>query len=218
MTRGAFITIEGGEGVGKTTSLAAIETHLRTLCVPDFLMTREPGGTELGETVREWILNGAHGDLSAEVEALLMFAARADHLTRVIRPALANGIWVVCDRFTDATRAYQGAGRGADPGLLDAIAEGVQKGLVPDLTLLLDAPIEIGMARIANRAHDHFEREDRSFFERVRSAYLNLAASEPDRIRVIDASAPQPEVLAAIRGELDAFRARFVGRVVGASA
>ena len=159
MSRGAFITVEGGEGVGKSTSLAAIARFLdgQNLSVR---LTREPGGTALGEQVRHWILDGDHGRLGAEVEALLMFAARADHLDRLIRPELESGAWIVCDRFTDATLAYQGGGRGADMDFLRAISAGVQRGLVPDLTLLLDAPIAVGMSRIANRRHDHFEREE----------------------------------------------------------
>lgn len=208
MPRGAFITVEGGEGVGKSTSLAAIESALRAQAV-QVRLTREPGGTALGETIRSWILDGDHGRLSAEVEALLMFAARAQHLEQLIRPELERGSWVVCDRFTDATLAYQGGGRGADEAFLGALAQGVQRGLEPDLTLLLDAPVEIGMARIANRAHDHFEREQAAFFERVRQRYLALAAACPERIRIIDASASPEAVAAAIRQELERFTRRF---------
>src|SRR5262245_41616227 len=156
---GAFITLEGGEGVGKSKSLGAIAAHLQSRGI-EVLTTREPGGTPLGETIRRWILEGDHGALSAEIEALLMFAARAQHLDAVIRPALAAGKWVVCDRFTDATFAYQGGGRGADAQLLAALETGVQRGLTPDLTLLLDAPPDVGRLRIATRgAADHFERE-----------------------------------------------------------
>ena len=210
MPRGAFITVEGGEGVGKSTSLAAIAEFLggRGLAIR---LTREPGGTPVGEQIRAWILNGDHGRLSADVEALLMFAARAEHLEKLIRPELEQGRWVVCDRFTDATLAYQGGGRGADEGFLHALARGVQRGLEPDLTLLLDAPVDIGMARIAGRAHDHFEREERAFFERVRGRYLELAAAEPGRIRVIDASAPPAAVASAIGRELENFVRRFPG-------
>jgi dTMP kinase len=204
MPRGAFVTVEGGEGVGKSSSLAAIESHLRSRGI-NVTLTREPGGTALGEAVRSWILGGEHGSLSAEVEALLMFAARSQHLDELIRPVLASGNWVVCDRFTDATLAYQGGGRGAAKRFLRTLAEEVQRGFVPDLTLLLDAPVDVGLARIADRPHDHFEREDRAFFERVRRTYLDLAAAEPARIRIVDASAPQTEVLEAIASELDAF-------------
>jgi len=199
--RGMFITLEGGEGVGKSTNLAFVAALLRS-AGHEVVTTREPGGTPLGERVRGWVLEGDHGSLSAEVETLLMFAARAEHLDKVIRPALAAGRSVVCDRFTDATFAYQGGGRGASQSLLDSLRREVQQGLEPDLTLLLDAPLEIGEARIAARTLDHFEREARSFFERVRAAYLDLAARAPERITVIDASLPletvQSKIAAAI--------------------
>jgi dTMP kinase len=211
MARGAFITIEGAEGVGKTSSLDAIEAFLATRGI-EVRTTREPGGTALGEAVRTWVLDGDHGSLSAEVEALLMFAARAQHLDQLIRPTLAGGTWIVCDRFTDATLAYQGGGRGADPEWLRSIAAGIQAGLEPDLTLLLDAPVEIGMARISGRRHDHFEREAAPFFERVRRRYLDLAAEFPERIRVVDAAASQSAVRAAIEHELAAFCERFDAR------
>jgi len=206
--RGAFVTLEGGEGVGKSTNLALVVAHLEARGV-EVVATREPGGTPLGETIRAWILDGEHGALSAEVEALLMFAARARHLDTVIRPALAAGKWVVCDRFTDATFAYQGGGRGADIGLLDALETGVQRGLEPDLTLLLDAPLEVGRRRIAARALDHFEREQTPFFERVRRAYLDRARRDPNRIKVIDAAGTLEQVQAAIIRELDAVLASF---------
>ena len=206
--RGAFVTLEGGEGVGKSTNLALVVAHLEARGV-EVVATREPGGTPLGETIRAWILDGEHGALSAEVEALLMFAARARHLDTVIRPALAAGKWVVCDRFTDATFAYQGGGRGADIGLLDALETGVQRGLEPDLTLLLDAPLEVGRRRIAARALDHFEREQTPFFERVRRAYLDRARRDPKRIKVIDAAGTLEQVQAAIIRELDAVLASF---------
>jgi dTMP kinase len=208
MARGAFITIEGGEGVGKTSSLEAIEAFLGRHKIA-VSMTREPGGTPLGEAVRTWILDGEHGSLSAEVEALLMFAARAEHLDKLIRPALARGNWVVCDRFTDATLAYQGGGRGADIAFLRSIAAGIQGGLEPDLTLLLDAPVEVGLSRIAGRPHDHFEREGEPFFERVRQTYLDLAAADPGRIHTVDASGSPDSVRRAIERELESFCDRF---------
>ncbi|HUF72901.1 MAG TPA: dTMP kinase [Gammaproteobacteria bacterium] len=216
MARGAFITIEGGEGVGKTSSLNAIETFLEARGI-DVRMTREPGGTSLGEAVRDWILDGDHGRLGAEVEALLMFAARAQHIEQLIRPTLADGTWIVCDRFTDATLAYQGGGRGADPDWLRSIAAGIEAGLKPDLTLLLDAPVEIGMARIAGRRHDHFEREAAPFFERVRRCYLELAEASPERFRVIDAGASQASVREAIERELDSFCERFDARMMASA-
>lgn len=206
--RGAFITIEGAEGVGKSSSLAAAEACLRN-CGVATRVTREPGGTPLGEMLREWILHGEHGTLSAEVEALLMFAARAQHLEDVIRPAITAGIWTVCDRFTDATFAYQGGGRGANRQFLQHLTDAVQQGLNPDLTLLLDAPVAIGLKRIAERPHDHFEREQLDFFERVRTAYLERATAEPGRFRVIDASQAQDVVELQITRELTAFVERF---------
>jgi dTMP kinase len=201
--RGAFISLEGVEGVGKSTNVAFTADAVRRAGY-DVVTTREPGGTQLGERVRDWILNGDHGTLSPEIEALLMFAARARHLDEVIRPTLAAGRWVVCDRFTDATIAYQGGGRGASRTLLDALKAEIQKGLEPDLTLLLDAPLEVGASRISDRKPDHFEREQRPFFERVRAAYLSLAAQHPKRIKIIDAALPLPEVQRRIEAEIAA--------------
>ena len=208
MTRGAFISLEGVEGVGKSTNVAFTADAVRRAGY-DVVTTREPGGTPLGEHVREWILNGEHGTLSAETEALLMFAARARHLDEVIRPALAARRWVVCDRFTDATIAYQGGGRGASRTLLDALKNEIQKGLEPDLTLLLDAPLEVGAGRIGDRKPDHFEREQRPFFERVRAAYLALAEQHPERIKIVDAAMPLPQVQRQIEAHVAALVERF---------
>ena len=208
MTRGVFISLEGIEGVGKSTNVAFTADAVRRAGW-SVVTTREPGGTELGERVREWILHGSHGALSAEVEALLMFAARARHLDEVIRPALADGRCVVCDRFTDATFAYQGAGRGANRTLLETLRTQVQKGLEPDLTLLLDAPLDIGAARIGSRTRDHFEREQRPFFERVRGEYLALAAQEPERVKLIDAAAPLTDVQRQIQAQVTALLDRL---------
>lgn len=208
MSRGAFITVEGTEGVGKSTSLEAIERCVRSLG-HDVVLTREPGGTELGERIRDWVLHGGHGDLSAEVEALLMFAGRRHHLEHVIEPALGRGQWVVCDRFTDATFAYQGGGKGLDQAFLQCLREHVQRGLVPDLTLLLDAPAEVGLARIGDREPDHFEREGAEFFERVRGAYLSIAAAEPDRVRIVDASAARDSVAEQLEQAIRTFAARL---------
>ena len=199
--RGAFITLEGIEGVGKSTNLAFVESALRARGL-EVVTTREPGGTDLGERVRGWILDGDHGVLAPEVETLLMFAARAHHLDRVIRPALAAGRWVVCDRFTDATFAYQGGGRGADLGLLETLEAAVQRGLTPDLTLLLDAPLEVGRQRIRDRKADHFEREEQPFFARVRAAYRELAKRHPQRIKLVDASQPLTAVQEQIAAHL----------------
>jgi len=204
--RGAFVTIEGIEGVGKTTCLDAVRESLERAGVP-VRVTREPGGTAFGERLRDLVLHGHHAEpLRGETEALLMFAARAQHLSLVIEPALDRGEWVVCDRFTDATFAYQGGGRGVDAAFLECLRDGVQRGLEPDLTLLLDAPVEVGRARIAERAHDHFEREQQNFFERVRRAYLRLAERHPARIKIIDATQPRE----AVAREIDAVLGRFV--------
>ena len=198
----AFVTLEGTEGVGKSTSLAFIEQIL-SAAGHHVVVTREPGGTQLGEQIRNLILEGNHQYLSAEIEALLMFAARAQHLNEVIRPALADGAWVLCDRFTDSTFAYQGGGRGVSARFLTSLKVAIQGNLEPDLTLLFDAPIEIGMARIAKRKPDHFERENREFFERVRSAYLNLVARFPDRIKLINADQSITDVQMELRRHID---------------
>lgn len=203
---GAFITLEGIEGVGKTSSLALIERELVARGIRP-LLTREPGGTLFGERLRELLLNGAHDEsIAPEAEALLMFAARAQHLAQVIEPALERGEWVICDRFTDATFAYQGGGRGVSRDLLECLRAGVQRGREPDITLLLDAPVEVGRARIAAREHDHFEREQLAFFERTRSAYLELADRHPMRIKRIDAALSRERVDEQIRQVL----ARFI--------
>src|SRR5690606_11067143 len=206
LVRGAFVTIEGIEGVGKTTSLDTVRETLGRSGIA-FRITREPGGTALGERLRELLLHADDGEpVRGETEALLMFAARAQHLSLGIEPALERGEWVVCDRFTDATCAYQGGGRGVDAAFLECLRDGVQRGLEPDLTLLLDAPVEVGRARIAQRAHDHFEREQQDFFERVRRAYLRIAERHPARIKIIDATQPRE----AVAREIDAVLGRFV--------
>lgn len=208
--RGAFITLEGTEGVGKTTCLDFVRETLSAADMPT-VVTREPGGTDLGEKIRDWILEGDHGQLSAETETLLMFAARAFHLDEVIRPALAAGRWVICDRFSDATVAYQGGGRHADTSWIKSLRTAVHAGLEPDLTLLLDAPVEVGLNRIRTRAPDHFERENRDFFVRVREAYLELARDEPHRIKVIDATLSPSEVESRISAHVAAFLGKFGG-------
>jgi dTMP kinase len=203
--------LEGAEGVGKSTCLAVIRTRLEQHGRA-IVTTREPGGTPIGEQIREWLLNGSHGPLSAETEAVLMFAARAVHVEAVIEPALARGRWVVCDRFSDATFAYQGGGRNADQELLRRLEAGVLGALKPDLTLLLDAPVDVGLARIQGRPLDHFEREDRQFFERVREVYLERARREPERIKVIDASRPLADVERRVLAEIDVLERALGGR------
>jgi dTMP kinase len=188
--RGLFITVEGGEGVGKSTNIAFLDQQLRDRGV-DLLVTREPGGSKLGEALRQLLLDVSDESVDPMAELLMMFAARAQHINTRIEPALAAGRWVLCDRFTDATYAYQCGGRGIARGAVAALEELVQKQLRPDCTLLLDAPVSTGMARARQRgALDRFEQEELAFFERVRGTYLDLAESSSGRYRIIDASAP----------------------------
>jgi dTMP kinase len=205
MMRGLFITLEGGEGAGKSTNLAYIRQWLER-AGREVVITREPGGTELGERVRDILLHSKELHITPETEMLLMFAARAEHLAKVIRPALAAGKVVLCDRFTDATYAYQGGGRGLPAERIAAMEDRVQGDLRPDLTLLLDIPVQAGRERAGSRgAPDRFEREDNDFFMRVRETYLARARAEPARMRVIDASRPLPQVeqqIAAVLEEL----------------
>ena len=202
---GRFITVEGTEGVGKTTNLDFIHQYLQGHGV-EVVSTREPGGTPLGEEIRELLLAHREEGMSADCELLLMFAARAEHLARLIRPAMARGAWVLCDRFTDATYAYQGGGRGIDEDRIATLEQWVQDGLQPDLTLLLDVPVETGLARAGARsAPDRFEREKASFFERIRNRYLKRARESGGRIQVIDASLGLDEVQSQIARALDAF-------------
>jgi len=193
-----FITLEGIEGAGKSTIARALQTELERQGIA-MLLTREPGGTPLAERMRDLLLSRDNEALSPVAETLLMFAARAVHLNNAVRPALAAGRWVICDRFTDASYAYQGAGRGVSAGLLDQLAAAVHGDLWPARTLLLDVPVDTGLARTRQRAGapDRFEAERPAFFERVRGAYLRRAAADPGRIRVIDAQLPAERVVAA---------------------
>ena len=187
MPQGIFITLEGGEGAGKSTNLGFVQQWLER-AGREVVATREPGGTELGERVRDILLHGRELHISAESEMLLMFAARAEHIAKVIRPALNNGKIVLCDRFTDATYAYQGGGRGIPAARIAAIESWVLGELRPDLTLLFDVSVEAGRQRAGLRSKpDRFEQESNEFFTRVHATYLARAASEPGRIRVIDA-------------------------------
>lgn len=186
--KGRFITIEGGEGVGKSTNIACVENFLQSRSIP-FIKTREPGGTPLAEELRDILLVPREEKVCEKTELLLMFAARAQHLQQVIIPALEKGIWVICDRFTDATFAYQGGGRGLSFSIIETLEELVQEGLQPDLTLLLDVDVKTGLARLDSRpAIDRFEREHLTFFEAVRAAYHQRAQKNPQRFRVVDAS------------------------------
>ena len=186
--RGFFLTLEGAEGVGKSTNIEFITQHLEQRGI-EYVLTREPGGTPLAEKIRELLLVVHEEPMSELTELLLVFAARAQHLDKIIEPALAAGKWVVCDRFTDATFAYQGAGRGLSMETIGELESMVQGELRPDLTLILDLDPEIGMQRASNRGElDRFEREQMSFFRHVRQGYLDIAQAEPERCTVIDAA------------------------------
>jgi len=194
---GRFISLEGVEGAGKSTLAASLEQALRARGL-DVCLTREPGGTPLAERLRALLLEPGGECVDAQAETLLMFAARAVHLQNLIRPALQRGVWVVCDRFTDATRAYQGGGRGVSPALIERLAEAVHADLWPQRTLLLDLPVEVGAQRARARRGrmDRFEQEAEPFFARVRQSYRQIAAREPERVRVLDASVEPERVLA----------------------
>ena len=207
MSSGAFITLEGIEGAGKSTVMKRVARLLEKAGRTP-VQTREPGGTPLGEALRELLLGHCHDGMADDTELLLMFAARAEHLHRKILPALERGRWVLCDRFTDATYAYQGGGRGIPGERIAVLEQWVQKGLQPDLTLLLDIPVEQGMARAGARsAPDRFESERIAFFERVRAAYLEQARRFPERYRVIDASRPLAQVQRSLAEVLEAWLA-----------
>ena len=205
MPRSLFITLEGGEGAGKSTNLAFIRQWLQR-AGREVVVTREPGGTELGERVRDILLHSRELHITAETEMLLMFAARAEHLAKVIRPVLAAGKTVLCDRFTDATYAYQGGGRGLAMERITAMENQVQGELRPDLTLLLDVPVEVGRERAGNRSDpDRFERENNEFFTRVRETYLARARVEPKRMRIVNASLPLEQVQQQIATVIEEF-------------
>jgi dTMP kinase len=205
--RGRFITLEGGEGAGKSSNLEHIHQPL-SAAGKSVIRTREPGGTPLGEQLRALLLDRSQGAMADDTELLLMFAARAQHLAELINPALARGEWVLCDRFTDATYAYQGGGRGIEPERIRLLEQWVQRELRPDLTLLLDLPVEQGLQRAGARSDpDRFEQEQAEFFQRVRAAYHERAGQEPERFRIIDASRPLAEVQAQIDQVLDTYLA-----------
>ena len=200
MSRGKFITLEGVDGAGKSTHLESIAGRLR---VPgrELLVTREPGGTPLAEKLRALLLAD---EMDAVAETLLMFAARADHVRQVLAPALARGAWIVCDRFTDATFAYQGAGKGVPRKLIEELARAAHPGLLPDRTLVFDCPYEVSRKRLegSGRPLDRFERQGREFFERVRKGYLAAAEAEPDRIQVIDSTGSEHEIKLLVKNSI----------------
>ncbi|HJL92861.1 MAG TPA: dTMP kinase [Woeseiaceae bacterium] len=201
--QGKFITIEGIEGVGKSTNIDFISSYLKSRNI-NLIVTREPGGTELAEKIRKILLDPQKEEVPEVGELLLFFAARSFHVNNVIQPALAEGKYVVCDRFTDATIAYQGSGRGFNVDRINLIANWVHKNIEPDMTILLDAPAEIGMERAKKRgSKDRMESEQMSFYRRVRKGYLNLAKNEPKRFAIIDATKSLIEVQKDITKHLE---------------
>jgi len=212
--RGKFITVEGQDGAGKTTSIRFVERLIRDRNI-ELLVTREPGGTKLGEELRRIVLEGHEFQIDSMAELLMVFAARAQHLSESILPALSDGVWVLCDRFTDATFAYQSGGRGLPRENVESLETLVQQNLRPDLTLLLDVDIETGRTRASQRRQaraDRFESEETGFNNRVRETYLDLARNHPDRIRIVDASLP----LAAVEEKISGILMRFIGGGEGA--
>ncbi|MNJ21784.1 Thymidylate kinase [compost metagenome] len=208
---GLFITLEGPEGAGKSTNREYLAEHLRAEGV-DVVLTREPGGTPLAERIRELLLAPSEEIMDADTELLLVFAARAQHLAQVIRPALARGAVVLCDRFTDATYAYQGGGRGLSVSRIATLEQFVQGELRPDLTLVFDLPVDIGLSRAAARGRlDRFEQEGQVFFEAVRQAYLERAKAAPEQYTLIDAS----QTLAQVQQSLDALLPQILERCRG---
>lgn len=201
MTRGRFITLEGIDGAGKSTHLETVRAWLEAHGI-DVVVTREPGGTPIGEAIRKLLLDRT-SDMNPETETLLMFAARREHIARTILPALERGHWVLCDRFTDATRAYQGGGRGVPMDRIERLAEWVQQGLEPDLTFLFDISVAAAHERMGNRSPaDRFEGEEGAFHEKVRRVYRELAAHNPGRIRTVDAGQGPDEVKKSLENEL----------------
>ncbi|MDD3837725.1 MAG: dTMP kinase [Phenylobacterium sp.] len=205
MARGRFITFEGGEGGGKSTQVKALAERLKAAGL-EVVATREPGGSVGAESIRELLVTGAADRWSPITETLLMYAARRDHIERVIAPALTRGAWVVCDRFADSTRAYQGAGGGTDPALIAALETHVLGEVRPDLTLILDLPVEEGLRRAHGRAgaETRFESKGEAFHERLRQGFLDIARREPERCVVIDAAQPIATVAEAIWGAVAA--------------
>lgn len=205
---GKFLTLEGGEGVGKTTNVAFIKHYLESHGI-DLMLTREPGGTPLAEAVRELLLNKSYNGMNSDAELLLVFAARAEHLNRKILPAMKTGQWVLSDRFTDASFAYQGRGRELGFERIELLEKFVQKGFQPDMTLLLDADVALGMSRVEQRDEkDRFESEQMDFFNRVREGYLARASKDPNRMKIINAALPLEGVQKQIQTQLDELIAR----------
>jgi dTMP kinase len=204
VAQGRFITFEGGEGAGKSTQLKRVAARLQA-AGQEVVATREPGGSPGAESIRELVLNGAADRWSPVTETLLMYAARRDHVERVIRPALTRGAWVVCDRFADSTRAYQGAAGGTEPKLIAALETYILEETRPDLTLIFDLPVEVGLERAHLRAgaEMRFESKGQAFHERLREGFLSIAKAEPERCAVIDATGSVDEVEARVWAAVD---------------
>jgi len=203
--RGKFITIEGQDGAGKSTNVAVIEACLQSNMI-DYVHSREPGGTPLGETLRELLLSSKDNSIGHKAELLLVFAARAQHIEDLIEPALAAGKWVLCDRFTDATYAYQGGGRGMSQTDISELEQHVQGELRPDLTLLLDIPVALGESRAGQRSEpDRFEIQQQHFKQQVRDCYLGIAKSEPNRVKIIDSSRSISDVKSQVENVMNEF-------------
>lgn len=203
MTNGKFITVEGGDGVGKSTQISLIYEFLQEKGL-QVKLTREPGGTEIGEMIRNWILYGEHDQLDLTTEASLMFAARAYHVDHIIRPSIENGIWVVSDRFTDATYAYQGYAKGLNIEVIETLEKTIINDFKPHMTFLLDSEIDLSRKRMKDRTLDYFEREDDSFYHKIREGYLKLANANKERIKIINASQSIENVNAEINSYLEA--------------
>jgi len=203
MTNGKFITVEGGDGVGKSTQISLIYEFLQEKGL-QVKLTREPGGTEIGEMIRNWILYGEHDQLDLTTEASLMFAARAYHVDHIIRPSIENGIWVVSDRFTDATYAYQGYAKGLNIEVIETLEKTIINDFKPHMTFLLDSEIDLSRERMKDRTLDYFEREDDSFYHKIRNGYLKLANANKERIKIINASQSIENVNAEINSYLEA--------------
>ena len=202
MTKGKFITVEGGDGVGKSTQISLIYEFLKEKRL-QVKLTREPGGTEIGEMIRNWILYGEHDQLDLTTEASLMFAARAYHVDHIIRPSIENGIWVISDRFTDATYAYQGYAKGLNIEVIETLERTIVNDFKPHMTFLLDSEIDLSRKRMKDRTLDYFEREDDSFYHKIRKGYIKLANANKERIKIINASQSIENVNAEINSYLE---------------
>lgn len=202
LMKAKFISIEGIEGVGKSTAIELLCQRLQAANLA-YVLTREPGGTPLGEQIRTLLLESRDEPMMPLTEALLFYAGREQNITQIIEPALAAGKWVISDRFTDSSLAYQGGGRGVPEEYLQRLTEWVQRDAVPDVTFLLDAPVEVGLARIADRQKDRIEGEQATFFERIRATYLKLAQAEPNRYRIIQADQSLDKVKQDISAVID---------------